>query len=96
MHARAVLGLPISEITLERNGASAVILADKEGTNPTYNGVEDVVLEKNCEVRIFGKPTTRPYRRMAVVLTYDKTESDVQAVKNRAIALSKKIQVQQS
>ena len=96
LHARAVLGLPISEITLERNGASAVILAEKEGYNPIYNGVEDVVLEKNCEVRIFGKPTTRPYRRMAVVLTYDKTESDVQAVKNRAIALSKKIQVQQS
>lgn len=96
LHARAVLGLPISEITLERNGASAVILAEKEGINPTYNGVEDVVLEKNCEVRIFGKPTTRPYRRMAVVLTYNKTESDVQEVKNRAIALSKKIQVQQS
>src|SRR5438270_12202431 len=38
LHARAVLGLPIPEIILERAGASAVILATKEGKNPTYTG----------------------------------------------------------
>jgi phosphoribosylglycinamide formyltransferase 2 len=39
LHARAVLGLPISEITLERAGASAVILATAEGSAPKYSGL---------------------------------------------------------
>ncbi len=94
LHARAVLGLPISEITLERVGASAVILADKEGTHPTYTGLEKAMNELKSDVKIFGKPTTRPYRRMAVALAYDKIETDVQIVKQRAIEIAKMIKVE--
>ena len=36
LHARAVLGLPIPEIELLKVGASAVILADSNGVQPTY------------------------------------------------------------
>jgi phosphoribosylglycinamide formyltransferase 2 len=67
LHARAVLGLPIPNIECVE-GASAVVLADKEGSNPTFNGVEAALSEPGVDVRIFGKPTTRPYRRMAVAL----------------------------
>ena len=93
LHARAVLGLPISEITLERVGASAVILADKEGVNPTYTGLEKAMNHPQSDIRIFGKPITRPYRRMAVALTYDKVGSDVNMVKERAIGIAKEIGV---
>lgn len=93
LHARAITGLPIPEITLERCGASAVVLAGSEGKNPSYTGVERVLSERQTDVRIFNKPTTRPYRRMAVVLTYDQTGSDVDTVKQRAIALAKNIGV---
>ena len=93
LHARAILGLPIPEITLERAGASAVVLASAEGKNPSYSGVEEVLQNKLTDVRIFGKPTTRPYRRMAVVLAYDKTDADVNKVKERAIGLAKNIKV---
>ncbi len=93
LHARAVLGLPIPEITLERVGASAVILADKEGTHPSYSGVENAMNNKLSDLRIFGKPTTRPYRRMAVALTYDKPGSAVNAVKERAIEIAKMVRV---
>lgn len=93
LHARAVLGLPISEITLERVGASAVILADKEGVNPTYTGLEKAMNHPQSDIRIFGKPITRPYRRMAVALTYDKVGSDVNIVKERAIEIAKEIGV---
>lgn len=93
LHARAVLGLPIAEITLERTGASAVILAGKEGKNPTYTGINEVAATLKADFRIFGKPTTRPYRRMGVVLTYDSPATDVIQVKNRAIELAKKVQV---
>ena len=67
LHARAILGLPIPQIdTIE--GASAVVLANKEGVAPSYTGVAEAMREPGTDVRIFGKPTTRPFRRMAVAL----------------------------
>lgn len=93
LHARAVLGLNIPEITLERVGASAVILASEEGENPTYIGVDKVMDDFRSDIRIFGKPSTRPYRRMAVVLTYDKPGSDVQKVKEQAMKLARYVEV---
>lgn len=93
LHARAILGLPIPEITLERVGASAVVLATQEGKNPTYTGVEEVLHNKLTDVRVFNKPTTRPYRRMAVILTHDKIGADVNAIKEKAIKLAKQIKV---
>jgi phosphoribosylglycinamide formyltransferase 2 len=94
LHARAVLALPIPEITLERVGASAVILSDKEGTHPTYTGIENAMNNKQSDLRIFGKPITRPYRRMAVSLTYDSVGSDVNRVKERAIEIAKMVKVE--
>ncbi len=67
LHARAVLGLPIPLIEAVE-GASAVVLAEGAGNNPTFTGVEAALSEPGVDVRIFGKPTTRPYRRMAVAL----------------------------
>lgn len=93
LHARAILGLPIPEITLERVGASAVVLATQEGKNPSYTGVESVLQNQLTDVRIFNKPTTRPYRRMAVVLTHDKVGANVNAVKEKAIKLAKEINI---
>lgn len=67
LHARAILGLPIPHIE-STEGASAVVLAFGDGSNPRYVGVQAALSEPNVDVRIFGKPTTRAYRRMAVAL----------------------------
>src|SRR3989338_1733302 len=65
LHARAVLGLPIPQITLERAGASAVILATDENKNwPDYSGVENAASQPKSDIRIFGKPVIRVHRRM--------------------------------
>ncbi len=93
LHARAVLGLPIPEIELLKAGASAVVLADKDGVNPSYTGVEAALSEPGTDIRMFGKPTTRPYRRMAVALAYGEAGSDVDAVKQKAIANAAKVKV---
>lgn len=77
LHCRAVLGLPIPEITLERVGASAVILADKEGSKPYFEGLEKAVIYPKSDLRLFGKPTTRQYRRMGVTLAYNSVDADV-------------------
>ena len=93
LHARAIIGFPIPQIQLKQHGASAVLLASVESTSYHFTGVTDVLSNPNTDVRLFGKPTTRPYRRMGVVLTYDNLHSDVNVVKQRAIDLSKQINV---
>jgi phosphoribosylglycinamide formyltransferase 2 len=93
LHARAILGLPIPEITLERVGASAVILAEKEGIEPTYTGLEKAMAYTKSDVRIFGKPTTRPYRRMAVALAYDILGTDTEIVKQKAIEIASHVKL---
>lgn len=92
LHARAILGLPIPEITLERVGASAVILSDREGT-PKYSGIEEAAAYPKSDIRIFGKPVTRPYRRMAVALVYDKVGTATDIVVKKAVEIAGKVRV---
>ena len=87
LHARAVLGLPIPEIKLFKNGASAVVLANKNSPNaPNFKGLEEVLSNKETDLRLFGKPSSRPYRRMGVVLKYGEKKVDklVEEAKNLA------------
>ena len=93
LHTRAILGYPIPEITLEKIGASAVILAEKNGVNPVYEGIEKVLAHQNTDVRIFGKPTTRPFRRMGVVLVNDKLDKSVVEAKDKAVELAKIVKI---
>jgi phosphoribosylglycinamide formyltransferase 2 len=84
LHLRAILSLPIAEITLEKAGASAVILASENSTNPTYSGISEIAALLKTDFRIFGKPTSRPYRRMGVALTYDTLETPIEEVVKKA------------
>lgn len=88
LHLRAILSLPIFEITQERAGASAVILASEHSENPTFTGIENVAFQPKTDFRLFGKPTSRPYRRMGVVLNYDTLETPIEEIveKSKAIA----------
>jgi phosphoribosylglycinamide formyltransferase 2 len=92
LHARAILSLPIPEIKLLQNGASAVVLAEEESsTTPVFNGLEDAMNTLNSEVRLFGKPATRPYRRMGVTLKYG--TNDVKELVEQAQEMAAKINV---
>lgn len=94
LHARTILGLPIPEITQDRAGVSAVILATKESSNtPTFTGIEEAIKEPQTDIRIFGKPTTRPYRRMGVTLAYDKVDTDMDALRKKAAEAASKVSV---
>jgi phosphoribosylglycinamide formyltransferase 2 len=93
LHARAVLGLPIPGISLERAGASAVILADSEGMNPSYEGIAEALRQEGTDVRIFGKPLTRKYRRMGVSLAWDVPGTDVARLVEKAIRASSQVKV---
>jgi len=94
LHARAVLGLPIPEITLEKAGASAVILAHEESVKqPQYEGIGQALSMPKSDIRIFGKPSTRVYRRMGVALVYDNLGTDVNLLRKKAKQLADKVSV---
>jgi phosphoribosylglycinamide formyltransferase 2 len=93
LHLRAILSLPIFEIKLEKAGASAVILASENSLNPTYEGIEKIASLPKTDFRIFGKPTSRPYRRMGVSLVSDNLKTPIEEIVELAKEAAKLIKV---
>lgn len=93
LHCRAVLGLPIPEITQEKIGASSVILSGIETEHPDYTGMEEVCAAPNTYLRIFGKPVAHVGRRMGVVVCYDKLGTSVDDLRTKCKSLSAKVTV---
>jgi len=69
LHVRAILGLPVPEILNLAPSASHVILATDSQENVRFEGVSDALSIPTAKLRLFGKPDTRPGRRMGVALT---------------------------
>ena len=90
LHVRAIMGLPIGEITLVQPGASAVILAAGASDHPQYAGLQKALQVPTSKVRLFGKPIAHPNRRMGVALALGDT---VEEAKDRAIACAEQVQV---
>lgn len=93
LHCRAVLGLPIPEITQEKIGASAVILSPVETHDPQYEGMEDVCAAERTYLRVFGKPEAHVGRRMGVVVCYDKLGEDLNQLRDKCKSLATKVTV---
>ena len=97
LHARAILGLPIPEITLERVAASAVVLArDTNANQPVITGLEEASVLAQTDFRVFGKPNTRPYRRMAVGLAYEGLDGSTDSVRKVAKRVADCIKVNET
>ncbi|MDK9717221.1 MAG: formate-dependent phosphoribosylglycinamide formyltransferase [Trichlorobacter sp.] len=69
LHVRAILGLPVPEILNLAPSASHVILATDSQDNVGFTGIADALSVPTAKLRLFGKPDTRPGRRMGVSLT---------------------------
>ena len=91
LHIRAILGLPIPDIALlHPAAASAVILADRESEEFAFTGLADALAlggsDGQVDLRIFGKPVTRPNRRMGVTLATGGTSDEARALATAAAA----------
>ena len=89
LHLRAVLGLPIPSVELAGPSASAVILANQESDDFSFEGVADALAlgapEKPVDLRIFAKPKTLENRRMGVALARsDNVEDAIERAKAAA------------
>jgi phosphoribosylglycinamide formyltransferase 2 len=92
LHARAILGLPVPDTITAASAASAVILADRDSDAFAFAGLaEALALNPGAvDVRLFGKPVTRPYRRMGVALARG---NDVATAIDLATAAAAKVRI---
>lgn len=93
LHCRAVLGLPIPEITLKRQGASAVILSEVETECPEYEGMEQVCAATQTYLRIFGKPVAHVGRRMGVVVCWNDVNASQEELRDKCKQLAAQVKV---
>ena len=89
LHLRAILRLPIPSIELIGPSASAVILAERDSDEFTYEGIADALAlgapKKPVDLRIFAKPVTLKNRRMGIALARgENTEEAVDRAKAAA------------
>ncbi|MEM1349901.1 MAG: formate-dependent phosphoribosylglycinamide formyltransferase, partial [Myxococcota bacterium] len=83
LHARAILGIPLpSSINRLCAGASTAILARDDGGAPTYTVDANLLAQPGTQLRLFGKPSTRPGRRMGVALARGTTAEQAREVAN--------------
>jgi phosphoribosylglycinamide formyltransferase 2 len=67
LHARAILGLPVS-VAMRRPGASAVIYGGVDAVGIAFEGVAEALRVPESDLRLFGKPESFERRRMGVAL----------------------------
>ena len=68
LHVRAILELPIPNITQHGFSASAVILPRGDSEKTEFTNLDQALAAPDTQIRLFGKPVIRGKRRMGVAL----------------------------
>ena len=68
LHARAVLGLPVPNITFHGPSASRAVVVEGDSNQLQFGNLENVLSLPDTQMRFFGKPEVHGHRRMAVLL----------------------------
>ena len=91
LHARAILGLPIPNITQHGPSASAVILVEGESDNVRFGNLNAALAAPDTQLRLFGKPHVKGKRRMGVAIARAET---IDAARAKARAAAEAVEVQ--
>ena len=88
LHVRAFLGLPVRQIPVLGNSASAVILARGQSQDIRYAGIAAALDCDEVQLRLFAKPDINGQRRLGVALARAATiEAAVAKAKTAAAAV---------
>ena len=90
LHVRAILGMPVTQITHLGSSASAAINADGHSVNLGFKGLQHAFSLPQVQLRLFGKPEINGHRRLGVALA--RSETTEEAIK-KAKAVAKNIEV---
>lgn len=91
LHARAILGLPVST-ELRTPGASAVIYGGVEAAGISFEGVDEALRVPRTDLRLFGKPESFTRRRMGVALAWGGDVEDARVRAKRCAELVRPVQ----
>ncbi len=86
LHVRALLGLPIPEITFYGPSASRALLAEGDSRDIAFTGMENALSIPGTDMRVFGKPEVKGHRRMGVMLATAPTVEEACEKVERAAA----------
>jgi phosphoribosylglycinamide formyltransferase 2 len=88
LHVRAFLGLPVRQIPVLGNSASAVILARGQSQDIRYTGIAAALDCDDVQLRLFAKPDINGQRRLGVALARaESVEAAVAKAKTAAAAV---------
>lgn len=91
LHVRAILGLPIGQITQYGPAASAVLLQDGDSQNIRYGNLAQALQRvPGAQLRLFGKPEIHGRRRLGVALV--RAQSIEQAI-DQALEVAATVEV---
>ena len=79
LHARAVLGLPIPNITFHGPSASRAIVVEGDSNQLQLGNLDQVLSQPDTQMRFFGKPEVHGHRRMAVLLARGASVEEVRS-----------------
>lgn len=90
-HLRAILNLPLGD-TSQLAPASMVNVLGAEGYtgDAIYQGMEMVMSEPGAHIHLYGKKTTKPFRKMGHITI---TDSDIESLKARTMKIKDLISV---
>lgn len=94
LHVRALLDLPIGDITFFGPSASAALLVEGDGTAITYENIDGALAAGGAHsaLRLFGKPEVHGERRMGVMLSRA-ADVDTAVVQAKAMREALKVSV---
>lgn len=90
LHARALLGLPVSDIRFYGPSASRAIVVEGDTDKIEMCNLDKVLEEPGVQIRIFGKPEIKGHRRMGVILA---TADSVEEARDKAERAYNKLEV---
>lgn len=90
LHARALLGLPVSDVRFYGPSASRAIVVEGDTDKIEMCYLEKVLEEPGVQIRIFGKPEIKGHRRMGVILA---TADSVEEARDKAERAYNKLEV---
>ena len=77
-HLRAILNLPLGDTGLIMPGAMLNIVGEKGFEGPAvYQGLQDVLAMSGVYVHLYGKSTTKPFRKMGHVTVLGREISEI-------------------
>lgn len=90
-HLRAILNLPLGDTGITKPSVMINLLGEKNHEGKAkYEGLEDAIKYKGVYIHLYGKLTTKPFRKMGHVTVID---DDLTLAKKKAISVKDIIKV---